>query len=51
MFEAFEYPDVIKPAEAQPYASEQDFLAHVPFGPGYRYARWDVAEQSQIPGR
>jgi hypothetical protein len=51
MFDSFEYPDVIRPAEDQPYTSEQDFLARVPFGPGYRYARWDVAEQSRIPGR
>jgi len=51
MFDTFEYPDVIQPANDQPYASAQDFLQHVPFGPGYRYARWDVVEQSRLPGR
>jgi hypothetical protein len=51
MFDTYEYPDSIRPADEQRYASEQDFLSRVPFGPGYRYARWDVAEQTRIPGR
>ncbi len=51
MFDTYEYPDTIRPADDQRYGSEQDFLSRVPFGPGYRYARWDVAEQSELPGR
>jgi hypothetical protein len=51
MFDTYEYPDQIRPAARQRYASEQDFLARVPFGPGYTYARWDVAERHTIPGR
>ena len=51
MFDNYIYPSAIKPAREQRYTSEEDFLARVPFGPGSRYARWDVAEQSRIPGR
>ena len=51
MFDGYIYPSMIKPAREQRYASEQDFLARVPFGPGSTYARWDVVEQSRIPGR
>ena len=51
MYENYTYPSSITPAREQRYASEQDFLARVPFGPGSTYARWDVVEQSRIPGR
>ena len=51
MFDNYIYPSTIKPAREQRYTSEQDFLARVPFGPGATYARWDVVEQSRIPGR
>jgi hypothetical protein len=51
MYAGYEYPDRIRPAAVQRYRGEQDFLDHVPFGPGYRYVRWDVREQGGIPGR
>ncbi len=51
MFGGYLYPSAIKPAADERYASERDFLARVPFGPGARYARWDVVEQTRIPGR
>ncbi|MET7419490.1 hypothetical protein [Dactylosporangium sp. NPDC005555] len=51
MYPGYEYPDRIRPAAVQRYGGEQDFLDHVPFGPGYRYVRWDVVERGTIPGR
>ena len=36
---------------ADRYDGAADFLARVPFKPGYSYARWDVSEQSRLPGR
>lgn len=51
MFPGYQYPDTIRPARVQRYDGERDFLAHVPFAPGARYARWDVTEKRNIPGR
>jgi hypothetical protein len=31
------------------YASDQDFFARVPWGPGFRYVTIDVAESSTLP--
>ena len=50
MFDNYTYPSRIRPS-ASSYRSAEDFLARVPWGPGYSYARWDVVEQSALPGR
>jgi hypothetical protein len=33
------------------YASEEDFFARVPWGPGFRYVRVDCLDTDQLPGR
>jgi hypothetical protein len=33
------------------YASEADFFAHAPFGPGYRYVRVTSDDTDLLPGR
>jgi hypothetical protein len=37
-------------APRQRYASEDDFFARVPWGPGSRYVRIDVTESDRLPG-
>jgi len=50
MFDNYTYPSMLRPS-ADRYDSAADFLARVPFKSGYGYARWDVSEQSRLPGR
>jgi hypothetical protein len=33
------------------HATEADFLAHVAWGPGFRYVRIEVADTDKLPGR
>ena len=51
MFPTYTYPSEIRPNEQNAYTSADEFLASIPFGPGYRYARLDIAKTASIPGR
>ena len=38
-------------AARRSYASEEDFFARVPWGPGFRYVRVEAADADRLPGR